>query len=340
MNRTNTTSLSYYLLPIGLPLLLLVGLIILTQLPIFTLHEDALAPSVTVDFILSVPLFYFLLIRKKRITNKTTVLWISLGVILASFLIPRDHQQILEKFKFFLAPLMELGVLTFLFIQGRRTVKSFKQHAQATPDFYTLLQSVTNEVLPKVVAPIFNAEIGMLYYSFFSWKKSTRDEHTFTYHKTSGTVALIAAFIFLILLETFIFHILLLRWSSIAAWILTGLSLYTGVQLFGNLRALVKRPILLTQERLALNYGMMGEAHIPWENIKAIAKFSGDLPEDSAHGTISPLKNLAPHNLVLHLFQPVTVQTLYGGKKELTSIYFYADEAEQLVEAIEARQKY
>ena len=61
--------------------------------------------------------------------------------------------------------------------------------------------------------------------------------------------------IFSIAIETFAIHLLLLKWSETAAWILTGISIYTAIQVFGLAKSITQRPIVI--KYLALDRSLM-----------------------------------------------------------------------------------
>ena len=96
----------------------------------------------------------------------------------------------------------------------------------------------------KILVLPFATEVTVFYYGFINWKTRETNVNEFTYHKKSGTPDLSYAFIGIIdLVETIAIHFLLTRWSFIAAWILTALSISTGIQVFGFAKSVTQRPI-------------------------------------------------------------------------------------------------
>jgi len=57
---------------------------------------------------------------------------------------------------------------------------------------------------------------------------------------------------------------------TLAAWMLTILSIYTGFQLLAFAKSFSKRPILIENNTLYLRYGIMSNAEIEIKNIKSI----------------------------------------------------------------------
>ena len=70
--------------------------------------------------------------------------------------------------------------------------------------------------------------------------------------------------------ETIALHFLVARWSEVAAWVLTGVSVYGAVWLVGDYRACVARRIEVTEESLRLRLGLRWEAEIPYSAIAEI----------------------------------------------------------------------
>ena len=169
-------------------------------------------------------------------------------------------------------------------------------------------------------------EIAVFYYGFIYWKKRKLKENEFSYHKDSGTIALLIAIIFIVAIETVVFHILLTKWSSIAAWILTFLSIYSGIQIFGFLKSMIKRPITIENDKLYLRYGIMNEATIDLKDIDTIEVSSKDIELNKETRKLSFLGELESHNIVIRLKEDNTLIGLYGMKRKFKNLVFFVDD--------------
>ncbi|MFK7925981.1 MAG: hypothetical protein AB8H47_28795 [Bacteroidia bacterium] len=153
-----------YLLPFGLPALLLGLLSILALSPYFALHEQDLASAITLDFVLTVPLLYLWLIRKKPISKLSVSPVILLSFLLASYLIPATGQSLLIQLRTFALPVIEFGILGWIFYQVRRTVLAYKAERGHNPDFFHALKTACREIFPARLSTIVATEAAVFYY--------------------------------------------------------------------------------------------------------------------------------------------------------------------------------
>ena len=291
--------------------------------------------AITVDLLITIPFIYFLLIRKTDIPKTTVIPLMVIGLFVGSYFLPQESQTYLSIFKTWALPIIELSILSFVVIKVRAAIKSYKQLKDASPDFYSTLISVCHEILPQKLVMPFATEVAVMYYGFINWKSRPLQENEFSYHKKSGTPALFGAFIFIIAIETVAFHFLLIRWSTLAAWILTGLSVYTAIQIFGFAKSLSQRPITINTSSLTLRYGILNEVEIPFTNIESIELSQTALEKDPLTKTLSPLGELESHNVVIHLKSSSHLVGLYGMRKEFKVLGLYVDEPVNFKEKVE-----
>lgn len=325
------------LLIIGVPLLIVGAMILLANTSLFRSNPDGLAIGITFDLLLTVPLAYFLLIRKTTIPKTTVVPFLIFGVIVCSMILPSENQHYLNLFKVWVLPLVELSVFSFVIYKVRKGVKSYKVKRGDSVDFYATLKNTCYEILPKrTVIPVVT-EIAVFYYGFFAWKRRTLKENEFSYHKDSGTITLLIAIIFIIAIETVGMHSLLAKWSNIAAWILTFLSIYSGIQLFGFLKSMFKRPISIEDEQLFLRYGIMSEATIDLKDIESIELSSKDIELNEETRKLSFLGELESHNVVIHLKEESSLVGLYGKKHTFKHLVLHVDNKVEFQNQINTR---
>ena len=214
----------------GVPLLLIGIMVLISKSSVFIANPGSLSVGITFDLLLTLPLIYFFLVRKTSIPNITVIPLLIGGMVLCSLILPPENQYYLNLFKTWILPVVELTILSFVIFNVLKAVKYYKQNKTESFDFFTTLKNTCYEILPRgVVIPVVT-EIAVFYYGFIYWKKRKLKENEFSYHKDSGTITLLIAIIFIVAIETVVLHILLAKWSSIAAWILTFLSIYSGIQ--------------------------------------------------------------------------------------------------------------
>ena len=310
------------------PIGLLAFLIVLVNSDIFVLNASAMSTAVILDLVLTVPALYFLLIRKTKIPKITIMPFFIAGIVIAALLIPEEHQSVLTLVKRWFLPLVEIIVFSIVVLKVRNTIRSFKAQRKQNPDFFTALKLAAQQVLPRQVAGVFAMEIAVGYYGFFNWGKRILSENEYSYHRKSGSVALYGAFIGIILVETFAMHFVLGLWSVTAAWILSILSVYTAVQLFGIARSFSKRPHVIQNDKIILRYGLFGEAEIPLDQIESV-KLTRKMPKfDKTLRSLSPLAQIDIHNVIIHLRSESTLTGFYGIQKSYSTLAVFVDEVD------------
>ncbi len=124
-------------------------------------------------------------------------------------------------------------------------------------------------------------------------------------------------------------------WSQLAAWILSGLSIYTAIQVLGFGKSLSKRPILIKENRLILRYGILNEVEILVSDIKTIELSTKPMKQDNLTRTLSPLGELESHNMIITLNKENTLTGIYGIKKRFNVLGLHIDEPTEFKERID-----
>ena len=310
----------------GIPMLIIGLMILIVKSSIFINNPNELSIGITFDLLLTVPLVYFLLIKKTKIPKTSVVPFLILGLVICTLILPLENQYYLKLFKTWIFPIVELSILSFVIYHVRKGIKRYKLNKTESFDFFTTLKNTCYEILPKgVVIPVVT-EIAVLYYGFLYWKKRELKENEFSYHKDSGNITLLVAIIFIVAIETIVFHILLAKWSSIAAWILTFLSIYSGIQFFGFLKSILKRQISIENDQLYLRYGIMKETTIDIKDIDAVEISSKDIELNKETRKLSFLGELESHNIIIHLKKENELIGLYGIKRKYKNLALFVDD--------------
>jgi len=276
---------------------------------------------------LTLPLFYFFLIRKTEISKLSVVSVFILGIVVASFIIPTEDQSFLDLIKTFVFPVVELGVLGFIGYKFFQLRKEFKTTSSQSLDFNDLINVAAKEVFPGKVGALLATEISVVYYAFFNWKNRPIQPNEFTYHKRSGSREMLGAFSFILLIEAFAMHLVLEKWSVTAAWILTFLSLYTALQFFALIRSMSQRPHLIQDGKLYLRYGFMSNTQIDLSDIESL-EFGRKAPEDEGFKKLAIIGDLDGHNVILKLKKEYELKRIYGMKDRFTMLGLHVDEKE------------
>jgi len=309
----------------GIPILIVGILVLIAKSSFFEVHPNRLSIGITIDLLLTVPVIYLILIRKTSIPKTTVVPIIIVGMLICSIILPEENQFYLELFKTWILPIVELSIVSYIIHNVSKAVKQYKSNKIESADFFTTLKTTCYEMLPKITVIPFVTEISVFYYGFVYWKKRELDENEFSYHKESGTITLLIAIIFIVAIETFVLHTLLTKWSNVAAWILTSVSVYSGVQLLGFLKSMYKRPILIKNGKLFLRYGIMNETIISIDNINSIELSSKDIELNKETRKLSFLGELESHNIIIRLKEENILTGLYGTKCKYRNLVLHVD---------------
>jgi hypothetical protein len=319
-----------------LPITLVLGLILLSFTRFFIAHNHNLSVGITVDLVFSIPLIHALLSRRNSNLKYSTALFFTAGLIVAGFIIPKNNQFLLHDVKVWLVPVIELCSIVFFVIQTKKIRSKHALLKKYSDDFYTVFKQVSKELLPERLAAIITAEISAFYYGFFNWRKVDYTDKTFSYHKNTGTVSLISVFIFMIMIETFVFHLLLGRWSEKAAWALSGLSFYAALQAFGIARSILKRPIQINNDQLIIPYGILAETTINLKDIVSVEAYNKQSITGENLKALSPFKKLEEPDIILNLIRLYHIEGIYGNKKVFDQLLINVDEKEVFINQLKA----
>ena len=177
----------------------------------------------------------------------------------------------------------------------------------------------------------------MFYYAVSSWRKQALSPNEYSNYKESGNIPLAGAFLGVILVETLAFHILLVYFGQdTLAWIFTLTSLYTGLIIFSHIRALVKRPTVLTDKELHLKNGLIADIKIRLKDIESIELTMASLQIPGQKiGHLGFNKESANHSIAMYFKSPQTIEKIYGFTESCDVLLFHLDRKHEFVEKIQ-----
>ena len=267
--------------------------------------------------------------RRGRAPVITVIPVLLLSFVGAGLVLPEGQQRFLQWATYLAGPL-ELFLIAFVLTKVYQARRRFKE--KPSLDIYEQLRQTLRELIPaRGVAHAAAFEVALLYYAFLSWRStpSPLDQDTaFSYHRKSGYGALLCGAMIAGFVEMVGVHLLLRMWSETAAWILTGLSLYSLVWLLGAYRAAVLRPVLLTEEGLFLREGLTKEITVPFEKIAWVSPVGRRLPDRKTEGYLQ-VSALARPRFLLKLKEPVAASGVYGWEKKVDLIGIGIDEPDR-----------
>jgi len=177
-------------------------------------------------------------------------------------------------------------------------------------------------------ARLFMAELSILRLAFAGWllKPQIRSgSRTFTMHEDNGTAMIFGSMAVMSLVEAGLMHMVLQRWSGLAAWCLTGLSVYGALLLAALARSFAVFPIDLGDDSLLLRAGMLWSVEVTPANFANIGPVTFPIPERRAPGYVR-ITGLGEPNLLIELHEPVLAEGLYGRRKLVSRLGVSADD--------------
>ncbi len=172
---------------------------------------------------------------------------------------------------------------------------------------------------------------GVFYYALGSWRaRPLAGDGYFTLHEKSSYPSVILGLGLLTTAELVPVHLLLSRWTPIAAWLATGLALYGMLWFVADWRATCLRPIRLGADGLELHAGLRWDVSIPLDAIASIERPGRD---DSAAGRPLKLSLFADPDLVVRTRRPVEARGLSGLRRHADAFAFAVDEPQRLIDA-------
>jgi len=313
-------------LALGLPLLVFIICTFIVFSPLFALNTSRISTAVALDLTVTAPLLYFLVIRKTAVPKMTVIRVFVLGLLAAGLLVGRRH-PLLHGIRTWISPVVEavvIGAVIWKFRQARRQAKIGQL------DFLTQVRNIMTAVTGNArVGDIMGSEIAVFYYAFVS----SRAKDGFSYTKVSGAIPVLIVFLMAMVAEGIGLHFLIARWNPLIAWIFSGLSVYTMLQLYAHMRAMKARPIRVEDGVLYLRNGLAADVCVRITDIEEITVTTRTVRGEAAL-KLALFGALEGHTMRIKLRQPVTVVRMFGIRRQAEVLLFAVDKPAELLEVI------
>jgi hypothetical protein len=308
----------------GIPILIFICCYAITITTVYKNNSDLLSYGILTDLLFTSPLIYFFIIRKSNISKLTILRVLLLGILVSGFILNSEKLELLGVLKKWVSPLIEIFLFVFIFHKFRLVNSAAKTQNATKVDFLIHCRNLFGILLSNTKAGnVLASEIAIMYYAFFG-KLNNQEKNNFTSYKENGILALLYALLMVLIIETITMHFVFALLNSLFAWILTGLSLYTCLQLFAHIRAIKLRPIKIENNILELRMGLAADASISLSNIKSIEVTTTDCLKTNAEH-ISLFKTFESHNICIELNHPTEIIKIFGIKKHSSTILLFVD---------------
>jgi len=248
-----------------------------------------------------------------------------LSMFAAALVLPRAHHQALRVLEILLIPL-EVALLGSVVWRAARALRLSRSSIAGDP--LHQLHSAARGALPwDRAAEVFASEAALLYYAFGAWRTrphAPAGACAFTQHRRSGHGGIVFALLVLMAAEGVVLHLLLARWSVIAAWVLTIASLYGALWLVADYRATVLRPVLVGADEVWIRAGLRWNARLPRSMITAVQRTPPAEKEECLQLTL-----LSTPTHWVAFAEPVSVQGPYGFRRRARVLGLTPDAPEE-----------
>ena len=328
----------FQILSYGIPLLVILTSALISLSPLLKQYPE-LVIGVTIDLTVLSPFLFLLFSRKTNIPKIRVVPIFVIGALVASYVLPKNDQYLLSLITSYVLPLVELGILVLVGTKVFKALKTFTIEKDHLDDLFIIIRKSTINLLGKSRFTQFLAyEIAIFYYSLFTWKRKNYKWKTFTNYKDDRGLTLVSAFLAIVIIETVALHLLLMRWSEIATWSLTILSIYSAMVILGHLKALVLRPSILTDQNLILKNGIIAEVKIGLNEIEKVEFCSRELSSDDLIiANLGLSKESQNHNIALYFKKPQTIEKAYGFTSTCDVLLISIDDKNEFLRKVNSK---
>jgi hypothetical protein len=297
---------------------------------------ELLSWAVSFDIAILLPVLYFVFARRARWPLRLVIPVFLLSLVIARLLLPSGHDGLLGALEFVVLPL-EILVIGFLIYKARKVVRAYRAQNAGSGDFVEAFETVLSTMIGhRRVAQIAVTEASVIYYGLFGWRKASAPvpDRTFSYHAKNGFGGLVGVFLFLILIEAGLLHIVLLPRVAVLAWVLLVLSVYGATFLLADFNAARLRPIVVDDHRVNVRVGLRWRTSIAVNDISRVGVASADIGGNN--GTLKAVL-IGDANVVVELRQPHMAKGLYGITKRFQRIALAVDDVDGFTRAISSR---
>jgi hypothetical protein len=310
---------------------------VLVQSSPFAVRPDLFSLAITLDLTLILPGLYFFAAWRCGWPKLSVIPVFVVCLVAANVLLPDEHQAAVGWIEIGLFPL-EIAAVAVLIYKVRKITAGYRNAGTGEAGFIETLEEVLSGVLGnRRLARLLVTEISVFHYALFAWRKEPEtggSEASFSYHVNCGYGAIVAVFVFLILLETICLHILLSLWSVVPAWTVTAISLYSLLFLVADYNASRLRPIVIEGDDLILRIGLRWRAPVTLSDLREIR--TGSIPEDERKRYHRAVLFGSP-NVFLELDRPCTLTGFYGIERKTDRVALAVDAVEGFVKALPIR---
>ncbi|MGX5202228.1 hypothetical protein [Aliikangiella sp. IMCC44632] len=238
-----------------------------------------------IDGLVVLPILCFWFVKDKKEAAIKAVAYSCLIIFLGSFIIPESSKVVWP----YLESLRYLAIAAFIVLEITTILTVFfaiKASLSKDTDPDLAISKPIEKILGKgAISSLLSFESRVWTYALFSKKIKQQNfvgDNHFSCHKKDGTQSNQLGFIFIILFELPVMHLLLhFLWSPFAANLTTGLTLLGLVFFIAEYKAIAIRPISIVPDRVIVRYGIWNPLIIALSEINHIQPNSKFIPRSA-----------------------------------------------------------
>lgn len=286
-------------------------------------HPPAVLWGAAFDVAVTVPVLYFLLVVRGRIQPAVSLIPLCLLALLrATYVAPG-----MAWLRPWLGAAADIAVMAFLVARVRRGARAAGNHW----DRLDRLRAAARELVPiPWAAEAVASEIALAWYAL-AWQSRPEvppGAKPFSIHQRSCAGLFFAAMAGVSVAEAVAAHLVAMRWSPRAAWLLTALSAYGFLWLVAVARSFALRPAWVAGGELALHSGILYSLRTPVAQIAVARRAAGE----AADLCLPPLTEA---NVRLEFREPVAVLKMYGLRRKVRTVALAVDDPEGFLRAVQ-----
>lgn len=289
-------------------------------------HARAVAIGMTLDMVVVVPAaFYCLVVRRRRWPLVTVVPVAVLCFLAASRVLPAEHQGPLRVVEAFAVP-MELGILGWIAWRATRAAREAREVAGDADPLERFRRAAFAFARNERAAAVLASEIAVLHYAFAAWRArphAPAGATAITHHRRAGHREIVFVLLLVFAAEGIATHVLVAKWSLLAALLLTIGTVYGALWIVADCRATILRPILVDGESVTFRAGFRCTLRVPRTLVERVGREKPELGKECLNLTF-----LGAPTSWITLAETVTAEGPYGFRRRVRAIGVAPDVAD------------
>lgn len=293
--------------------------------------------AITLDLVLGLPVLAWWLVLRRRDASVALLVPVALiGLLVAWWLVPSPHDAAVRTAQRAL-PLVEVVVLGYGIVHIRRLLGHYRRLRPAAVYGFDALEHAAGSTFGiggrVMSAALTEVALGGL--AVIGWRRHFHppaDATAYTTYLRNGYAGTLGVFIGAVSIEIVAVHLLVRRWSGVAAWLLSALSIYTLAWLLGDYHGLRLNPHVVDNRSLRVRAGLRWRVDLPLDAIERVRRY-----RVSDGADVLSLAVLGEPDVVVELDRGVVVRGLFGLRREATALGLSVDDVAGLVADVQRR---